>query len=96
MILFLVLTDVINLLPLVIDADEFTSCYSIKHTERIWSVVLRNWVLWGPGRGAHGNSGIEDNVETVWQSVADDPSVSTRRRFSQLKTNENQPIEGND
>ncbi|GFV94077.1 hypothetical protein TNCV_2957391 [Trichonephila clavipes] len=37
-----------------------------------------------PGRGAHRNICTEDNVETVWQSVADDPSVSTRHRSSQL------------
>lgn len=37
-----------------------------------------------PGRGAHRNIRTEDNVETVRQSVADDPSVSTRRRSSQL------------
>ncbi|GFY72675.1 hypothetical protein TNIN_174491 [Trichonephila inaurata madagascariensis] len=37
-----------------------------------------------PGRGAHRNIRTEDNVETVWQSVADDPSVSNRRRSSQL------------
>ncbi|GFY72188.1 hypothetical protein TNIN_208521 [Trichonephila inaurata madagascariensis] len=30
-----------------------------------------------PGRGTHRNIRTEDNVETVLQSVADDPSVST-------------------
>ncbi|XP_065674000.1 uncharacterized protein LOC136090951 [Hydra vulgaris] len=37
-----------------------------------------------PGRGAHQNFRTEDNMETVWQSVAHDPSVSTCYRSSQL------------
>ncbi|GFY77686.1 hypothetical protein TNIN_127431 [Trichonephila inaurata madagascariensis] len=37
-----------------------------------------------PGRGAHRNFRTEDNVENVRQSVADDASVSSRRRSSQL------------
>ncbi|GFW68904.1 hypothetical protein TNCV_2918031 [Trichonephila clavipes] len=37
-----------------------------------------------PGKGAHRNIRIEDNVETVPQSIAGDPSVSTHRRFNQL------------
>ncbi|GFV54696.1 hypothetical protein TNCV_3844151 [Trichonephila clavipes] len=41
-------------------------------------------VAYRPGRGAHRNFRIEDNVETVRHNVADDPSVSTRRRSSQL------------
>ncbi|GFY28551.1 putative transposase [Trichonephila clavipes] len=41
-------------------------------------------VLYRPGRGDHRNIRTEDNVETVRQSVADDPSVSTRHLSSQL------------
>ncbi|GFR27379.1 hypothetical protein TNCT_180401 [Trichonephila clavata] len=41
-------------------------------------------VAYRPGRGAHRNIYSEDSVETVQQSVADDPSVSTRCRSSQL------------
>ncbi|GFS28290.1 hypothetical protein TNIN_298871 [Trichonephila inaurata madagascariensis] len=37
-----------------------------------------------PGRGTYRNIRTEDNLETVRQSVADDPSVSTRRRSSQM------------
>ncbi|GFU61505.1 hypothetical protein TNCV_2288001 [Trichonephila clavipes] len=50
----------------------------VDRFEELGSVANR------PGRGAHRNIRTEDNVETVWQSVADDPSVSNRRRSSQL------------
>ncbi|GFY44991.1 hypothetical protein TNIN_62891 [Trichonephila inaurata madagascariensis] len=40
-----------------------------------------------PGRGAHQNIRTGDNVETMLQSVASNPSFSTRRSSSQLKTN---------
>ncbi|GFY70569.1 putative transposase [Trichonephila inaurata madagascariensis] len=53
-----------------------------------WSLVGRFKELGSvddrPERGVHRNIHTEDNVETVRQSVADDPSVSTRRRSSQL------------
>ncbi|GFY75311.1 putative transposase [Trichonephila inaurata madagascariensis] len=54
----------------------------------IWSMVDRFEELGSvtdrPGRGVHQNIRTEDNVKTVWQSVADGPSVSIRRRSSQL------------
>ncbi|GFY77770.1 hypothetical protein TNIN_379381 [Trichonephila inaurata madagascariensis] len=37
-----------------------------------------------PGRGVHQNIHTEDSVETVRLSVANDPSVSTRRGSSQM------------
>ncbi|GFY55785.1 hypothetical protein TNIN_21111 [Trichonephila inaurata madagascariensis] len=37
-----------------------------------------------PGRDAHRNIHTKDNVETARHSVAENPSVSTRRRSSQL------------
>ncbi|GFU59854.1 hypothetical protein TNCV_4726211 [Trichonephila clavipes] len=46
--------------------------------EKLGSVAIR------PGRGAHLNIRTDDIVETVRQSVADDPSVLTRRRSSQM------------
>ncbi|GFY78852.1 hypothetical protein TNIN_185081 [Trichonephila inaurata madagascariensis] len=37
-----------------------------------------------PERDTYRNIRAENNVETVRQSVADDPSVTTRRRSSQM------------
>lgn len=50
----------------------------VRRFEELGSVADR------PGRGAHRNIRTEDNVEAVQQSVANDPSVSTRRRSGQL------------
>ncbi|GFY77740.1 hypothetical protein TNIN_169841 [Trichonephila inaurata madagascariensis] len=68
--------------PLSFDSSfHFTlKCFSlVGRFEELGSVADR------PERGAHRNIRSEDNVETVRQSVADDPSVSTRRRSSQLE-----------
>ncbi|GFW12399.1 hypothetical protein TNCV_816521 [Trichonephila clavipes] len=50
----------------------------VSHFVKQSSVVDR------PGRGAHRNIRSKDKLETVLQSVADDPSVSTRHHSSQL------------
>ncbi|GFY76642.1 hypothetical protein TNIN_11601 [Trichonephila inaurata madagascariensis] len=57
---------------------SFISYHLLKSFAELGSVANR------PGRGAYGNIRTEDNVEIVRQSVVDDPSVSTRRRSSQL------------
>ncbi|GFS99499.1 hypothetical protein TNCV_4534661 [Trichonephila clavipes] len=50
----------------------------VSRFEELGSVADR------PGRGANRNIRTEDNVETVRQSVVDDPSVSTCRHSSQF------------